>query len=396
MATTPLYVLAGQSNALFLNWSGEFAAALAERGVGETVITSAEVGRPLAASDTLTDYYPFEDGDDTTGELYHQLVERIQLTLASDDDLYLAGIFWLQGEEDAKSATDAAAYYDNLHQLQFNLVAEFGDGFDFVLNVLPSYIGASHLAGWDDVQAAQVQLAEVHDRTYLVSSDVLIEEQGYLKSEVYRDNFHYTDLTYAYLADSFLDLFPTNPGLSHQVGSVGAGIAARDDATGLGYLMYSATALAERMPLVETADTADQLVAVVYDEATDSWYYDTDTALVAFTPEATDVLLAAVDFSTDKVTDLKGTFVRVGGVVAGYVDGNLAFHADQFDGMADDGEFGVDGNWFEHYDTENLPEVETRYVSVSREYTPGTMEAEALEPAASGLYHADAGDWLIG
>lgn len=396
MATTPLYILTGQSNALYLSWSGEFAAALAERGVGEEFATSAEVGRPLAASETLTDYYPYDDGDDTTGELYRQLVETIQAKLAADDDLYLAGIFWLQGEEDAKSASDAAAYYDNLHQLHLNLAEEFGGDFDFVLNALPSYIGASYLTGWDTVQAAQEKLAEVHDRTYLVSSDALIEEQGYLESEVYRDNFHYTDFTYAYLADTFLDLFPTDPGLSAQIGSVGAGVAARDDATGQGYLMYSETALGERMGSVAAADVAEQLVAVVFDETTDTWYYDTDTALVAFTPEATDVLLAAVDFTTDEVTDLKGTFVMVGGVVSGYADGNLAFTADQFDGVADDGEFDVDGNWFEYHDPADLPEVETRFVSVSRVNSRSAADVEALEiePGAPG--HADGADWLIG
>ena len=65
-----------------------------------------------------------------------------------------------------------------------------------------------------------------------------------------------------------------------------------------------------------------------------------------FTPLASDVLVADVDFSADTITSLEGTNGTIGGISSGYASGDLLFIADQFNGSADDGEFEITGTEF--------------------------------------------------
>ena len=89
---------------------------------------------------------------------------------------------------------------------------------------------------------------------------------------------------------------------------------------------------------------SDHLIAVKYIGG--QWFYDNNTAYVAFTPLASDLLLAAVDFGLDTVTDLKGTSSVVNGIESGYADGDLVFTPNQWGGQFNSGEFGVSGTSF--------------------------------------------------
>ncbi len=205
----PLYVVAGQSNAVRIFETGAFEASMDGRAAGELGIVSAENGQSLFPSEQYNDFYPFDDGNPNTGELYRDLVDAIGAELAANSEVHLAGVFWLQGEEDATSTTYGPDYYTNLDQLHQNLVDLFGGGFDFVISALSTYIeGASIRPAWSDVRQAQEDMANTHEGVYLVDPDDLIDVAGYSAVEVFDDEYHYTQIGYEWLADSFFDLFP--------------------------------------------------------------------------------------------------------------------------------------------------------------------------------------------
>ncbi len=67
---------------------------------------------------------------------------------------------------------------------------------------------------------------------------------------------------------------------------------------------------------------------------------------MAFTPLATDLLMVAIDFSADTVSDLKGTRGNISGIESGYADGDLVITANMWNGSANSSEFGAAGWWF--------------------------------------------------
>lgn len=137
--------------------------------------------------------------------------------------------------------------------------------------------------------------------------------------------------------------------VSFNVGSVNAGVAAQDDATGTGYLMYSEQNVFARFAADPPYNTgrlrnADHMVAVRFNDGV--WQYDNNDAWIDFTPEPTDRLLAELDFDADTVTSLEGTSSVVAGVDAGYSSGDLSFTADRFNSVFNDGDFTVEGHYF--------------------------------------------------
>ncbi|MEN6407242.1 MAG: hypothetical protein ABFC77_12320 [Thermoguttaceae bacterium] len=81
------------------------------------------------------------------------------------------------------------------------------------------------------------------------------------------------------------------------LGAVNRGVAAQDSATGTGFILYSVESLGTRFSANPPyTDNSDYLIAVKYTGG--QWYYDNNSNYVAFTPRASDVLIAAVDFSS--------------------------------------------------------------------------------------------------
>ncbi|MEZ4702486.1 MAG: sialate O-acetylesterase [Rhodothermales bacterium] len=131
------------------------------------------------------------------------------------------------------------------------------------------------------------------------------------------------------------------------LGDLKLGIAAHDQRTGPGYIMYSEepvhTRFADNPP---SAWNADHLIAVVFDNG--AWKIDRNKfALVPFTPLPSDHLLASVDFGTNEVVHLVGINTVVEGINAGMVSGDLVITPDMWDGAPNEGEFGVTGTTVE-------------------------------------------------
>ncbi|QDT65247.1 LEPR-XLL domain-containing protein [Calycomorphotria hydatis] len=146
--------------------------------------------------------------------------------------------------------------------------------------------------------------------------------------------------------------FHINDPVTVTVGNLGYGVAVDDEATGVGYLMYSAEAVNDRFPVNPFADNAEHIVAVRFDGT--NWEYNTNNAnWYVFTPRSDDRLLAEVDFTNDTLTSFEGTEDTYEGIARGYLSGDLAFHVNKWNGGTNAGEFGVTGTNF----TVNSPVV---------------------------------------
>ena len=136
------------------------------------------------------------------------------------------------------------------------------------------------------------------------------------------------------------------------LGNLNEGIAARDTATGTGYLMYSEELLPVRFlnnpPYSSSTygDNANNLIAVVFQN--NQWYYDDNSNLRTFTPRSTDLLLAELNFSADTATLLQGQNRLINGIRAGYESGDLTVTPNVWNGSTGgiaSGEFGVTGTY---------------------------------------------------
>jgi hypothetical protein len=127
-------------------------------------------------------------------------------------------------------------------------------------------------------------------------------------------------------------------------GPLGRGIGGIETATGDGFIMYSEESIHTRFSASPpNSYQADHFVAVRSNGGT--WEYDNNSSYVAFTPVASDLLVAAVDFSADTVTMLSGTSNVVNGIAYGYQSGDLIVIPGMWNGGPNPGEFGLDGSY---------------------------------------------------
>ncbi|TWU06032.1 tandem-95 repeat protein [Stieleria varia] len=133
------------------------------------------------------------------------------------------------------------------------------------------------------------------------------------------------------------------------IGPVNAGIAVHDTATGTGYIMHSQTSVFTRFaasppPMTSLGLNSQNMVAVRFFFG--SWQYSNDTTWINFTPDPTDRLIADVDFDANTISGLLYAFGSVNGIEQGYVDSDLTFISNRFNGLNDDGEFTIQGTQF--------------------------------------------------
>ena len=128
-----------------------------------------------------------------------------------------------------------------------------------------------------------------------------------------------------------------------QIGELGSGIAVDDHATGTGFILYSSQNVFDRLGLVE-AGNSEHLIAVRFDG--NAWQYNTNSSWQAFVPAESDILLASVDFDSDTITSLSGESGFENGIVKGFVESDLAFFANRWNGTGNGGEFQVVGTYF--------------------------------------------------
>ncbi|MCP4454750.1 MAG: hypothetical protein GY809_25095, partial [Planctomycetes bacterium] len=169
---------------------------------------------------------------------------------------------------------------------------------------------------------------------------------------------------------------------TESLGSLNNGITGQDNASGSGYIMFSEqdvyTRFASNPPY---ATGANHLVTVKYTGG--QWTYDNNYTYVAFPPLASDLLLAAVDFSADVVTNLQGSSGQLNGIESGYLTGNVVFTPNIWVGVHNPGEFGVTGSWFERNQQAYLAEGKfgVLYVDTNPDTTTGTVSISCTQGA---------------
>ena len=129
------------------------------------------------------------------------------------------------------------------------------------------------------------------------------------------------------------------------LGLVNGGIAVNDLEVGTGYIMFSEQPVADRFSAAPPfTNNSSNMIAVRYQNG---WQYNNNNGWVAFSPAQGDRLLAAVDFANDTMTSLQGQVGQVNGINQGYVNGDLEFLPNQWNGKSNRGEFTVSGSYFE-------------------------------------------------
>ncbi|MEO1592933.1 MAG: Calx-beta domain-containing protein, partial [Cyanobacteria bacterium J06632_22] len=158
------------------------------------------------------------------------------------------------------------------------------------------------------------------------------------------------------------------------LGNLNSGVVARDDASGVGYLMYSQELVDVRFLSGGIFNgNASNLVAVQYNNG--QWFYDTNDSLVAFTPRNSDRLLAELDFSADTATLLVGTRSTINGIAAGYASGDLVVTPNRWNGQYNLGEFGISGSEVVLYgNNDTVPgQLSFSTSSITRDENAGTV-----------------------
>ena len=137
---------------------------------------------------------------------------------------------------------------------------------------------------------------------------------------------------------------PRNGGETRSIIPINYGIACQENATDTGYIMYSHQDVFTRFIVNPDSHNSDHLIAVKY--ISGFWRYDNNGSYYIFPVQPTDVLIAEVDFSNDTINDLQGVSGSEYGIEKGYQNGDLTFHANWWNGVANPGEFTVDGTYF--------------------------------------------------
>jgi hypothetical protein len=127
-----------------------------------------------------------------------------------------------------------------------------------------------------------------------------------------------------------------------KLGDLGAGIAAQDETEGQGFIMFSGENIHSRFSDFPPHErNSDHLIAVKYFDG--QWHYDDRNVYHTFSPHSNDLLVAEIDFTSDRVTILQGASGVQHGINLGYVLGDLQITANAFDGEANPGDFSASG-----------------------------------------------------
>ena len=193
---TPIYILAGQSNALALNGgaSGQGLQQQLNLALGPGFAKAAV----CAVGGSALTYAMGQQDWFSPGELQTTLATQIKSQLDATPDSYLAGVLWVQGEADTLGIAPASTYAAHLNALVAGLdvsLAGYGArvaAFDFVVMALSANapIAASR-ENWVAIRAAQLGLTGGHFT--VVDVDQVAATGGLPRGQLFgTDGLHYT------------------------------------------------------------------------------------------------------------------------------------------------------------------------------------------------------------
>lgn len=191
------------------------------------------------------------------------------------------------------------------------------------------------------------------------------------------------------------------------VGDTGKGVVAQDKAHGTGFIMYSEESVHQRFANNRIyPQNADHFVTVRHHDG--KWQYDSNSRYVDFEIRDSDVLIAQVDFTDDKVMMLQGLRSTFNGAKLGYAESDLKISPNQWGGHKNMGEFGLNGShigFYSSYPNEQVFANET--VQISESAKSGTVVLQLDQRGAgrpsfeivrgnkSGLFEVDPTGQLV-
>lgn len=141
---------------------------------------------------------------------------------------------------------------------------------------------------------------------------------------------------------------------------IGFGVAAQDNRTDIGYLIYTEEPVSERFSNM-VAGASDRFFAVSYNASNHTWYYHANDKLYAFVPSATDRLDAVLDFGSDTAHILTGPQDPIGGIEAGVVATDLQITPQVWNGVYNNGEFSLTGTFVDFAAATTREPASTRF-----------------------------------
>lgn len=211
----PIFILAGQSNALGMEAS--LRADLDSRygAEGYLLITAAADGAPLTFQRALDDWY-------NADEMLTPLIDETLAALDAHPDATIEGLLWLQGEADTYAIARADSYADDLAGLfgTFRTAIDEAagdretgiDSANFVISELSDYAGAAESRpNWQAIGAAQESVAASDGHVMIVDPDAVATDLNYDPAAMFRDGLHYTNAFYSILAASMVDAALSGP-----------------------------------------------------------------------------------------------------------------------------------------------------------------------------------------
>lgn len=192
----PIYILAGQSNALRIGLDAALVGALGGRGGPFEVVKLAVGATSLIQAGTDWNVH-------STGELYDQLLaavrDRIAYVVSQGYTPQIASVFWIQGEADATHEKGALQYQQNLTDFINRIRADLGTEMPFIIAELNSLSAEPYVP---EVRAAQLAVAAKLDNVRLVETDDL---------PLTRDSIHYTAASRVVLAHRLAEALSSPP-----------------------------------------------------------------------------------------------------------------------------------------------------------------------------------------
>ncbi len=170
-----------------------------------------------------------------------------------------------------------------------------------------------------------------------------------------------------------------------------SGVAVADDASGIGYLMYSNEDVHDRFSGID-AESADHFVAVRLDGV--QWQFNNDVTWVDFERVEQDLLVAELNFDSDQVAVGEGAGV-VEGIRRYSLEGDFWIAPNRFGGVADDGEFELLGECTD-VDLSALPALEQESRNKLEQLAYGAQAFESVTQEFPNLaIFDDAGSPLL-
>lgn len=190
----PIYILAGQSNAQRMGIDAALVAALSEISPAFELIKYAVGATPLARSGGI------DWNVNSTNELYDGLLamvrDRIAYVVERGYIPQIAGVVWIQGEDDAAYDFRANQYFQNLSDLIAHLRLDLGTDMPFIISELSVTSDEPFNAA---VREAQVRAAASIAGVTLVNTDDLTLQAG---------NVHYTAIARLVLGQRLAHALP--------------------------------------------------------------------------------------------------------------------------------------------------------------------------------------------